>query len=147
VFPCGKRKELPSKCFLDCGHSKQEKISNLFFFSFHDLYRLPDPELLIYYLLPEWKTASGNLYTVIGISPYLTIPHILFVYFLPTFQCYAVGTSYIYVIRSDTIKSISCESWNSTFSVCGEGENRFLNVRLDFRSLGLYMVDGGWELC
>lgn len=38
VFACGKRKEPPSKCFLNSGHFKQEKISNLFFFSFYDLY-------------------------------------------------------------------------------------------------------------
>lgn len=57
-----------------------------FFFSFHDLYRLPDPELLIYYLLPEWKTASSNLYTVIGIPPYWTIPHIFLCSSYPLFN-------------------------------------------------------------
>lgn len=146
MFSCGKRKEPPSKCFLNCGYSKQEKISNLFFF------------FISWFIATSWSWASYILLTsgmknrLWQLIPSLVfhptkLPYILFVYFLLTFQCYAVGTSYSYVIRSDTIKSISCESWNSTFYVCGEGENRFLNVRLDFCSLGLYMLDGGWELC
>lgn len=146
MFPCGKRKEPPSKCFLDGGHSKQEKISNLFFF-FH--FMIYTNFLILSSLYTTYIRNENRLWQLIPSSAFhpTKLPYILFVYFLPTFQCYVLGTSYIYVIRSDTIKRNSCESWNSTFRVCGEGENRFLNVRLDFCSLGHCMVDGGWELC
>lgn len=85
--------------------------------------------IYIYYLLPEWKIASGNLtYRHRHSTPYILnylVYSILIMYFLHDFQ-YIIYP--IYVKRSDTIKTSSCESRPCTLymlSVCGEGKIAF----------------------